>query len=114
LAILPGALPANEVVYSQLPQWYHSVSRRLATVLVPFEIDGVTVHSIGEALQRANISRATYFRWVRQGRVSDAQYRDRNGRRVFTAEEVDRLSRVANRLVDSSEQLRMPLELSGR
>ena len=59
------------------------------------------------------MSRATYFRWVREGRVPDARYRDRNQRRVLTADEVAHLTSVANRLVEGSEQLRMPLENGG-
>ncbi len=64
--------------------------------------------SIGEALREAAISRATFFRWVKDGVIKDAEFRDRNRRRVFTAEEVDELRRFAQRLV-SSPQLRTPL-----
>ncbi len=64
--------------------------------------------SIGEALREAAISRATFFRWVKDGVIKDAEFRDRNRRRVFTAEEVDELRRFAHRLV-SAPQLRIPL-----
>jgi len=77
---------------------------------MPLETQGQALHTIGEALDKAAISRATYFRWVRLGRVPDTQYKDRNGRRVFTAGEVEHLVRVANRLVEATEQLRIPLE----
>ena len=77
---------------------------------MPVQAQDVTLFTIGEALEKADISRATYFRWVRLGRVLDTQYRDRNGRRVFTADEVVQLTRVAHRLVDANEQLRIPLE----
>ena len=64
--------------------------------------------SIGEALREAAISRATFFRWVKDGVIKDAEFRDRNRRRVFTAEEVDELKRFAQRLV-AAPQLRIPL-----
>jgi len=90
---------------------YHSVSRRLATVdPVPVTINGKKVYRIGEALEQAGLSRATYFRWVQQGKIPDTQYKDRNQRRVFTEEELEQLTRAANRLVESNPQLRMPLE----
>jgi predicted site-specific integrase-resolvase len=72
---------------------------------MPLTIDGVTLFRISEALDRAGVSRATYFRWVRQGRVHDSRYKDRNGRRLFTAEEVRELERVAHRLIETPTQL---------
>lgn len=75
---------------------------------MPFEIDGRIVYRIGEALQAASVSRATYFRWVREGLIADTEFRDRNGRRVLTAEELDHLKRFAHRLVESP-QMRLPV-----
>ena len=83
------------------------VSRRFP---VPVTINGKKVYRIGEALEQAGLSRATYFRWVQQGRIPDTQYKDRNQRRVFTEEELEQLTRAANQLVESNPQLRMPLE----
>ena len=68
-----------------------------------------TLHRISEALERAGVSRATYFRWVRQGRVADVRYRDRNGRRVFTPEEIVALERVAHRLIETPRPLGPPM-----
>ncbi len=75
---------------------------------MPITIDGRTVFRIGEALQEAGIGRATFFRWVRDGLIRDTEYRDRNGRRVFTEEEVTTLKRFANRLVEAPQR-RIPL-----
>jgi predicted site-specific integrase-resolvase len=77
---------------------------------VPVTLNGRTVFPIGEALEEASISRATFFRWIKQGRIRDAEYRDRNGHRVFTPEEVQGLRNYAQRIVESSPQLRIPLE----
>jgi hypothetical protein len=78
---------------------------------VALEIDGVTVHRIGEALALAGLSRPTYFRWVREGRIRDTKYKDRNGRRVFTGEELEWLKRISQRLVETSPQVDLPLKL---
>ena len=68
-------------------------------------LEGEEVYRIGEALERAGLSRSTYYRWVREGRINDTDYRDRNGRRVFTHEELDNLCSIAQRLVPASPQM---------
>jgi predicted site-specific integrase-resolvase len=77
---------------------------------MPISIDGKTVYRIGEALAEAGVSRATYFRWVREGRLGDVRYRDRNGRRVFTDEEVHGLCCITKKLVIASPQAVLQLE----
>lgn len=78
---------------------------------MPLMLENRLVYRIGEALETAQVSRATYFRWIREGRVSDARYRDRNGRRVLTPEEVRSLASVANRLVDADASGTDPAQL---
>lgn len=73
-------------------------------------IAGLRVYRIGEALKLANVSRATYFRWIKIGRIHDTRFKDRNGRRVFTEEEVQDLKHISEVLVESP-QLSIPLEL---
>ena len=68
-------------------------------------LEGEEVYRIGEALERAGLSRSTYYRWVREGRIDDTDYRDRNGRRVFTCEELKNLCSIARRLVPASPQM---------
>ena len=70
---------------------------------MPFLIDGKRVYRIGEALATASLSRATYFRWIKQGRIRDTHYKDRNGRRVFTEEELDELRRETDRLIEAPQ-----------
>lgn len=41
------------------------------------------------------ISKATLFRWIRNGEYPDVQTRDRNGWRLFTKEEVEKLRNYA-------------------
>ena len=74
---------------------------------MPLKLGDRLVYPIGEALTRAGLSRATYFRWVRTGRVADTRFKDRNGRRVFTEDELTELTNLVGRLISEPEQLRM-------
>ena len=66
-------------------------------------VDGKTLYRIGEALAKASLSRATYFRWLKQGRLRDTHYKDRNGRRLFTEAELQTLVSEAKRLVEQPQ-----------
>lgn len=77
---------------------------------LPLLNDGTKLYRIGEALASASLSRATYFRWLKCGRVKDTRFKDRNGRRVFTQEELDQLKREAQRLVENPQ---IPLRFGG-
>jgi DNA-binding transcriptional MerR regulator len=70
---------------------------------MPLIINGERLYRIGEALAAAPLSRATYFRWLKQGRVSDTKYRDRNGRRLFTEAELENLKQEAQRLMEAPQ-----------
>lgn len=72
---------------------------------MPIVLDGKEFYRIGEALQHAGLSRSTYYRWIREGRIADTDYRDRNGRRVFTRGELENLRSIAQRLVPASPQM---------
>ena len=74
---------------------------------MPTTLQDRMVFSIGEALAKVGVSRSTYFRWVKAGRVPDTEFKDRNGHRVFTEEEVEALDRIANQLRSSSGQARL-------
>jgi DNA-binding transcriptional MerR regulator len=77
---------------------------------VPIRIQERVLYTIGEALAQAELSRSTYFRWVRLGRIADTQYKDRNGRRVFTKDEVEDLAKVAHQLQDTQIQSRFEFQ----
>ncbi len=49
---------------------------------------GEPVFSIQEVAENVGVSKATLHRWLRRGRVAEPK-RDRNGWRVFTAQEVE-------------------------
>lgn len=71
---------------------------------MPIKIDGMTLFRIGEALLEAGISRPTYFRWVKAGRVPDTKYSDRNGRRLFTIDELELLKSTSMQLNERDVQ----------
>jgi excisionase family DNA binding protein len=60
--------------------------------------------SISEACKIAGISRPTFLRWVQQGKFSDVQYRDRNGWRLFTEDDISRLKSRVNQIAANREQ----------
>lgn len=82
---------------------YHYVSRRIETATVPIVVNNAKLYRIGEALASASLSRATYFRWLKTGRVRETQFKDRNGRRLFTEAELETLVNEAKRLVEQPQ-----------
>lgn len=69
----------------------------------PIQVDGKRFFRIGEALAAASLSRATYFRWLKQGRLRDTRFKDRNGRRIFTESELGILVDEAKRLIEQPQ-----------
>jgi len=65
---------------------------------LPFTLDGQTFYSIQEACKLAGTNRDTFLRWVREKKFLDVENRDRNGWRLFTAEDLLRLSSKVNRV----------------
>lgn len=61
------------------------------------------LYRIGEALAAASLSRATYFRWLKAGRIGETQFKDRNSRRLFTEAELEALVAEAQRLVEQPQ-----------
>lgn len=70
---------------------------------VPIQVDGKRFYRIGEALAAASLSRATYFRWLKLGRLRDTRFKDRNGRRIFTDSELGILVDEAKRLIEQPQ-----------
>ena len=64
---------------------------------MPRLIDGVEFHSAGEVAEAVGIHRLTLLRWIREGKVLDV-VRDRNGWRVFSQEDLDRVRGYAHSL----------------
>ena len=61
-------------------------------------INGQTYYRTSEACQRAGISRATLFRWLKAGIIDDMVRRDRKGWRLFTQDDINRIRSEATRV----------------
>lgn len=65
---------------------------------MPITLNGAKYYRTAEACAMAGTSRNTLLRWVRQGLFTDVTHRDRKGWRLFTEDDVDRLSAEANKV----------------
>ena len=54
-------------------------------------INSEKYYRTAEACQIAGTNKATFLRWVREGRSPDVKLRDRRGWRLFTEEDLERL-----------------------
>lgn len=70
---------------------------------MPIVVNDTKLYRIGEALSTASLSRATYFRWLKVGRIRETQFKDRNGRRLFTEAELQTLVSEAKRLMQQPQ-----------
>ncbi len=61
-------------------------------------INNQIYYRTSEACQRAGISRATLFRWLKAGIVEDVVRRDRKGWRLFTEDDINRIKSEATRM----------------
>ena len=61
-------------------------------------INDQTYYRTSEACQRAGISKATLFRWVKVGILEDIVRRDRKGWRLFTQGDINRIKSEATRV----------------
>ena len=61
------------------------------------EIDGQTYYRTLEACRKTGISRATLFRWLKDG-ILEKSYRDRRGWRMFTEDDLNRIKAEAGRI----------------
>ncbi len=61
------------------------------------EIKEQTYYRTSEACEMIGISRGTLFRWIRDGVIEDATWKDRNGWRLFSESEIDKIKAEANR-----------------
>jgi DNA-binding transcriptional MerR regulator len=69
---------------------------------MPFQVNGQTMYKTKEACKLAGTNVDTFFRWVREGKFADVEYRDRNGWRLFTDTDIRRLEARVNRIYRTS------------
>jgi len=60
------------------------------------EIEGKRFYRTNEALKIIGISKATWFRWLKEKKVEDVAHKDLRGWRLFTDDEVKRIRKYAN------------------
>jgi excisionase family DNA binding protein len=68
-------------------------------------LDGQTFYTTAEACKLAGTNRDTLLRWIREKKFNDVEYRDRNGWRLFTEDDVIRLKKRVNRIIDVNVSL---------
>jgi predicted site-specific integrase-resolvase len=77
---------------------------------MPVTIKGQTYYRTSEVSRMVGICRTTLYRWVQKGILGQTEYRDKRGWRLFTKNDVNRLSAEAeevisvNRLVKGNEK----------
>ena len=55
---------------------------------MPVKMNNQTYYRTTEVCQIVGISRNTLFRWLREGKVTEIEYRDYRGWRLFTQDQV--------------------------
>lgn len=58
---------------------------------MPITIRGATYYRTAEACDQADISKNTFFRWLRTGEFDDVSTVDRHGWRLFSESDLERL-----------------------
>ena len=64
---------------------------------MPIEINGELYYTTAETCQKTSISRATLYRWLRQGLLEELR-KDRKGWRLFTEEDLNKLKAETERI----------------
>jgi predicted site-specific integrase-resolvase len=65
-------------------------------------INNQTYYLIAEACEIAGTNKNTLLRWIRDGRFADVNTRNRNGWRLFSQTDVQRLTHEVNSIKQSS------------
>lgn len=65
---------------------------------MPEKLNGQTYYRTAEVCRTVGITKNTFLRWVREGLLADVAHRDRNGWRLFTDSDVQRLTARVNHI----------------
>jgi predicted site-specific integrase-resolvase len=68
---------------------------------MPVSINDRTFYRTSEVCQIARISRSTLLRWLKEEDLDIPDYRDRRSWRLFTEEDVQKLTSEANRICET-------------
>ena len=65
---------------------------------MPVIINGQTYYRTAEAYRMLGIARNTLYRWLQKGILGETEFRDSRGWRLFTRDEINKLSTAINRV----------------
>lgn len=65
---------------------------------MPKQIKGQIYYRTAEACDKAGISKATLFRWIKEGILHDVGLKDRNGWRLFSEKDVTKIRSEATKI----------------
>ncbi len=66
---------------------------------MPVTIDGQTYYRTAEVYRMLGVSRNTLYRWLHKGILGETELRDSRGWRLFTRDEINKLSTAINRVI---------------
>ena len=66
---------------------------------MPVKIDDQTYYRTAEVYRMLGISRNTLYRWLKKGFLGETEFRDSRGWRLFTQDEINKLSTAINRVI---------------
>jgi predicted site-specific integrase-resolvase len=65
---------------------------------MPVVINDQTYYRTADVCRALRISRNTLFRWLKEGAISDVEYRDWRGWRLFTPAQLETIRTKTNRV----------------
>jgi excisionase family DNA binding protein len=71
---------------------------------MPVVINEKTYYRTAEVCRRIGISRNTLFRWLKEGAISDVEYRDWRGWRLFTTTQLETIRAKTNHVTAISRR----------
>jgi predicted site-specific integrase-resolvase len=71
---------------------------------MPVVINEKTYYRTAEVCRRIGISRNTLFRWLKEGAISDVEYRDWRGWRLFTPAQLETIRAKTNHVTAISRR----------
>jgi predicted site-specific integrase-resolvase len=66
---------------------------------MPVTIEGQTYYRTAEVYGMLGVSRNTLYRWLHKGILGPTELRDSRGWRLFTRDEINKLSTAINRVI---------------
>ena len=67
---------------------------------MPVTIDGQTYYRTAEVYRMLGVARNTLYRWLQKGILGETELRDSRGWRLFTQDEINKLSTAINCVIE--------------